>query len=53
MFWIDTNGSKKSWEKYELRKLFNFLHKLTSMQNCKSQIQRICNMIICLHICPI
>ena len=27
MLWIDTDGSKKSWKMYELRKLFNFMHK--------------------------
>ena len=27
MLWIDTNGSKKTWERQELIKLFNFMHK--------------------------
>ena len=27
MLWIDTDGSKKSWEMKEVRKLFNFQHK--------------------------
>ena len=26
MLWIDTDGSKKSWEMKEVRKLFNFQH---------------------------
>ena len=39
MLWIETNGSKNSWEGRNQKNFSIFYIRLTSMHNCKSRIQ--------------